>query len=130
MVFGSIDGVEANALGLAGFVFEIMMDAILYVFDEHRIAELCVPRDVEIDFAVDIFGHRIGKAAEAASRGFGRTLTSRKTAGLFALRASLVNEAQRAPPVDDLSGLRFASTTGYYLAAFQAEAYCIGLRLR
>jgi len=34
-----------------------MMDAILDSIDEHRIAELCMPRDVEIDFAVDILGH-------------------------------------------------------------------------
>ena len=93
MVFGSIDGVEANALSLAGLVFQIMMDAILNGFDEDRIAELCVPRDMQIDFTVDVLGHRCSKAAEAASRDTWRTVTSRKTAGLFALRASLVNEA-------------------------------------
>jgi hypothetical protein len=37
VVFGSIDSVEANALGLAGSVFEIMMNTILYGFDEDRI---------------------------------------------------------------------------------------------
>ena len=46
MVFGSIDSVEANAVGLTGFVFKIMMDAILDGFDEDRIAEFCMPRDV------------------------------------------------------------------------------------
>ena len=41
----------------ARLMFEIVMDAILDRFDQNWIVEFCVPRDMQIDFAVYILRH-------------------------------------------------------------------------
>ena len=97
MVLSPIKGMKEDALCFQDRMFQKMVESALDCFGNDRITLFSMPGDVKIDLAVNVFGMRFLPELRPLKRPNvkdGASETSRKTAGLPALRASLVNEAR------------------------------------
>ena len=99
MILSAVHGLEDYTLCVTDCVFEEMVQSRLDCAD-YGIIYFSMPRDMKIDFAVDVFWHgedSLVRPLKQPVRLFGASETSRTTAGLIALRASPMNRADQRP---------------------------------
>jgi hypothetical protein len=96
VIFSPVHRMKNHILRIADRVFQEVMQTHFNCIGDNGIVELCVPGDVQVDFAVNVLWHGEelrDKAAEAAYEIVLIRVTSRKTAGLLALWASRLKAA-------------------------------------
>ena len=94
---------EDYTLRVTDCVFEEIVQSRLDCAD-YGIIDFSVPRDMKIEFAVDVFRHgedSLVRPLKRPVRIVRRVGTSRTTAGLIALRASPMNRADQRPKTQD-----------------------------